>query len=609
MARAGRNEPFARRKIIINLYLLGAGPILMASICLVSGPPAGGDDPAPARFRGTDFQGGAKDLFGSVHNGTAGVNYVYAAATGAPARMQAAFEVTRLPKDPVFVHLRACDDDAETVCPIAVRLNGSDLHRGPNNFPQDAFAWRRYGVPPGVLRAGRNDLVIANIASQGVLGMPPWFMVAEGAIAGEEFDGSARPPLDQEFFVILPGAERPVPEPLAEGQQPGFNLRGTKGWLWTADQYLEEVPVLARYKMNFLMICYGSMCDIEHYPWGDPQCNRWWEPLPEEKRKAYEELLRRCRESGIALCLSMNPNLHATRILDYASAADLEALWRHYAWMQALGMQWFCISLDDIQRGIDPAGQARLVNAVFGRLRASDPEARMIFCPTFYSGDGTGPDAKAYLEVLARDLDPEVYLFWTGDAVVTPVITRRAAESYRNVAKHRLILWDNYPVNDGNPTLHLGPVTGRDQDLCEILDGYMSNPMHKQNDLNRVPLITCADYAFNPRAYDPARSIGQAILHVADTEAGRQALKDLVELYPGMLIFAKGTAWNPAVARFNEILSTPHSHYLAVLYLRHVDDVSARLDAAFPNRFSAAKDTLNKNIDQMRAAFRVKFTR
>ena len=49
-------------------------------------------------------------------------------------------------------------------------------------------------------------------------------------------------------------------------------------------------------------------------------------------------------------------------------------------------------------------------------------------------------------------------MFWTGDTFTR--ITRAAAESYKKRVKHRLFLWDNYPVNDGQQTLHLGPVTG-----------------------------------------------------------------------------------------------------------------------------------------------------
>ena len=521
--------------------------------------------------------------------------------------MEAKFEVAGpIPAEPMYLHIRALDNDVEPACPVEIVLNGKGILAGPNEFSWDGFEWKQYRIPEGALCAGRNTLAIANTASEGPLGMPPWFMVAECVIGGKDVELHARLPIEQDFVVTLPKETRPIPEPLAEGKKPGFALRGTKGWLWKPEQYLAEIPTLVRCKMNFMMICYGSMCDIERCAWGAPECNRWWEPLPDEKRKAYEEVLRACQKDGIDLCLSMNPNLFAKRIFDYGKPEDLDALWRHYAWMQKLGMKWFCISLDDISKGIDAAGQAKLVNAMFDRLRANDPGAHMIFCPTFYAGDGAEKSARAYLETLARDLDKDVCLFWTGDAVVTPKITRKAAETYKGFAKHRLIVWDNYPVNDGNPTLHLGPVTGRDADLCEVCDGYMSNPMHAENEINRIPLMTCADYAYNPWAYDPARSIGQAILHNADTDEQRQVLKDLVELYPGMLIFGKSTNFNPAIARFNEILSTPHSHFLAQLYLQHVGEVAKQFDAAFPERFKAERVTLKRNIADIERVFAAK---
>ena len=415
---------------------------------------------------------------------------------------------------------------------------------------------------------------------------------------------AAGAPIEQDFRVDLPKEIRPVPEPLSEGQtEPGFRFRGTKGWLWRPEQYLAEIPFLARYKLNFLMNCYGSMCDIEHHRWGSPECNRWYEPLPDEKKRAYEKVVRACQEQGIHFCFSMNPNLGAKRILDYDDAGDIDTLWQHYAWMQGLGVKWFNIALDDIREGIDAAGQAKAVNAIFERLRSKDAEAQMIFCPTFYWGNASRPNARAYLETLARNLDEDVYIFWTGDRVVTPVITRAAAEAYKAAVGRRLFIWDNYPVNDAHPTLHLGPVTGRDADLCEVCDGYMSNPLHSENEINRIPLITCADYAYNPAAYDPTRAVGQAILHMADTAAGRDALRDLVELYPGMLVYSKGTNWNPPLNRFAGICQTPHSRYIARPYLRHVEDVAARMAQAFPDRFQAAQKTLRGAIEAMKTTY------
>jgi len=214
------------------------------------------------------------------------------------------------------------------------------------------------------------------------------------------------------------------------------------------------------------------------------------------------------------------------------SAEDIDQYYQHYAWAQSLGVKWFSISLDDVTWGdkgpaAGGADHAKLVNTIFGRLRGNDPQAQMIFCPVPYWGDGTKPDDRAYLEALGKELHPDAYVFWTGDSVVAPRITRKAAESYKGVVKHRLFLWDNYPVNDSAPTMHLGPVVGRDPDLCEVIDGYMSNPLSPQNRINRLPLLTCADYAYNPKMYDPDRSIGQSIVHLAETDAQRNALKDL----------------------------------------------------------------------------------
>jgi hypothetical protein len=399
------------------------------------------------------------------------------------------------------------------------------------------------------------------------------------------------------FVVKLPRNVGPLPEPLStEQKQPGFRLRGIKGWMWTPQQYLDEIPVLASCKMNFLMNCYTSMSDIEHHTWGDTACNRWWEPLPDAKKRAYEEVVRSCAEHGVQFCFSMNPNLSSKRYPSPDSPADLDSLWQHYRWMQGLGVKWFNISLDDINQGIDAKKQARLVNEIYRRLRAVDAAAQMIFCPTFYWGNGTDPDAHAYLKQLATELAADVLVFWTGDQVVTPRITRRAAESYRNTVGHRLILWDNYPVNDHWPTMHLGPVTGRDADLCEVIDGYMSNPLSPQNEINRIPMLTCADYAYNPGSYDPMRSIGQAIVHLARTRSQQEVLKEVVEAYPGMLLYNKGTGFNPVREKAVELAKQPDGKSRQETYVAGVAQLLENFNLAFPDQFRDCARTIADDL-------------
>lgn len=404
------------------------------------------------------------------------------------------------------------------------------------------------------------------------------------------------------FKVTLPSEVRAFPEPLPpEKHEPGFKIRGTKGWAWGPEQYLAEIPYLAKSKMNFLMNCYTSM-------FHDPEkfVNRWWEPIPESKKLAYEKVVAACLEKGIHFCFALHPQLFSERPFRYESDEDLESLWQHFAWMQGLGVRWFSLSYDDIPiEGEDKAKlgekHARLANWLLARLREKDQRVNLIFCPVYYWGCGDEAEARAYLDALGRQLDPDVYVFWTGDSVVTTRITFKCARAYKEIVQHRLIIWDNYPVNDRHPVLHLGPVTGRDPALCEIADGYMSNPLSPQNDINRLPLMTCADYAYNPWAYDPGRSIGQAILHLAETPSERQVLKDLVELYPGNINLGETrTDYNSVLTRMAKLLQEKEGEKLAGAFLRQVESVLDRLEKEFPSSYATTKVTIASHISQMK---------
>ncbi len=402
--------------------------------------------------------------------------------------------------------------------------------------------------------------------------------------------------------VHLPaGVSSPAETARADKPLTGFRFRGMKGWSWAPEQYLEEIPTLGALKMNFLMTCYRSVA-VSHP--GDPWCNKWWEPLPAARREAFEAIIRACQENDIAFCLALHPQLASPRPLNPANDRDIEAFTKHYLWAQCRNVKWFSICLDDTRGLEEPtvggAVHARLVNRVFDRLRAEDSGAQMILCPTACWGDGTNPEHNAYLSAIARELHPEAYVFWNGDAIVTPRVTRVAAESYRRAVQHRMFLWDNYPVNDANPTLHLGALSGRDAGLCEVIDGYLSNSMCAQNQINRIPLATCADYAYNPKTYAPSRSITQAIVRLGATPAQQQVLKDLVEAYPGFIVAGGGTGTNPVRARFAGLMEAEPAA-AARGFLRKVEDMLQRLNDAFPSRFSATRRTVLADIQWMKS--------
>ncbi|GAF72622.1 unnamed protein product, partial [marine sediment metagenome] len=97
----------------------------------------------------------------------------------------------------------------------------------------------------------------------------------------------------------------------------------------------------------------------------------------------------------------------------------------------------------------------------------------------------------------------------------------------------------------------------------------------------------------------------------------RSVLRDLVEVYPGMLIFypwsRQGLEYkeqqiiNPACERYVTLVSQPHSRVVVEAYIRSLEDLRARFEGAFPARFAAEKKTLSDDLAKMRAAFAGKY--
>src|SRR5205807_10145563 len=151
------------------------------------------------------------------------------------------------------------------------------------------------------------------------------------------------------------------------------------------------------------------------------------------------------------------------------------------------------------------AAQAYLLNRVQREFIAVRQGARRLqTVPTEYLGVDDSP----YKAALARQLDPSVIVQWTGPAIVSATITPTQAAAAKQVYRHDIVVWDNYPVNDYTRNhLLLGPYTGRPGGLSETLDGIVANPMLEPR-ASDIALFTEADYTWNGAAYLPRRSWG-----------------------------------------------------------------------------------------------------
>jgi hypothetical protein len=191
------------------------------------------------------------------------------------------------------------------------------------------------------------------------------------------------------------------------------------------------------------------------------------------------------------------------------------------------------VAFDDISTGVDASGQAETANRLLERLHEWDAGARLILCPTVYHNRALEEEwAREYLRVLGENLHPEIEVFWTGPGVCSWRITPEDAVEFASLIGRKPFIWDNYPVNDGAPILHLAPLQGRAPDLARHVSGYLFNPMY-HHEINRLPAMTIADYLQDPHDYDPWESTTEAVVELGDSPEEREVLRDLVELHCG----------------------------------------------------------------------------
>ena len=285
---------------------------------------------------------------------------------------------------------------------------------------------------------------------------------------------------------------------------PLFQLRGVvegfyyDPWLW--DERRKVIKRLSMFKMNSYI--YAPKHDPYHR-------EKWRESYPDDWINEFRGLTSTCKRWHIDFFFALSPGLSVI----YSSEEDEELLVKKFLEMSRLGVIGFCLFLDDIPEKLAHSedikrysslaeAQADLVNRVFRRLREAVPEAKMIFCPTRYAGTDLGD----YFQELCRLMDKNVLIMWTGPQVCSKSITLGDAENIEKEAKNRLVIWDNYPVNDyARNRLNLGPLRGRDPHLHKLIRGIFSNPMNEPH-ASLLPLATFADYLWNPEGYDADES-------------------------------------------------------------------------------------------------------
>lgn len=290
-------------------------------------------------------------------------------------------------------------------------------------------------------------------------------------------------------------------------------IEGFYGTAWTHSFRLDLFSFMGKYKLNSYI----------YAPKDDPKHRAQWRDLyTKSELKRMTELVTAAITNNVRFVYAISPGLDFDLGAGYD--ADFAKLTAKCESMYGIGVRDFAILLDDIPT-LDAAGHAKLCNDFqdnFVRTHEGCADLIMItpeFCRALLTG---------YTNSFAPLLDPDIMMMWTGDYVL-PQSIKVSDLSYINKKLGRKVyIWWNYPVNDTMADeIFLSPCVNLDKGLYAEMSGLVSNPMN-QGYASEVPLITIADYLWNPEAYDPEASVSAAVRLVEPKcSDGLYALMDL----------------------------------------------------------------------------------
>lgn len=283
-------------------------------------------------------------------------------------------------------------------------------------------------------------------------------------------------------------------------------IEGFYGRPWSHKTRLAYAGYMQRLGLNSYLYC----------PKADPFLRkRWQENWPNETRVELIELAQTYSAHGIDWGVGLSP---FALYQDYNSQ-NKRLLKGKVESLAALGMPTLAVLFDDM-----PGALAELASRqaeIIADICAWAPATRVIVCPTYYSFDPVlekyfGAMPSRYWYELGRDLPSQVDVFWTGNRVCSETVSAQDIELINEKLGRKVMLWDNYPVNDGavrSNFIYSQKLSGRDPALAKTLKGHYCNPMNQA----QLSLMALAGLAELYERQSPAVSQWLSQLFGADT--------------------------------------------------------------------------------------------
>ncbi|TDG42928.1 hypothetical protein AWZ03_010633 [Drosophila navojoa] len=207
----------------------------------------------------------------------------------------------------------------------------------------------------------------------------------------------------------------------------------------------------------------------------------WRELYTVEEADHLSSLITAAREAGIVFYYALSPGLDMT----YSSQKEIATLKRKLDQVSQFGCDGYALLFDDIESELSKAdkevfqtfanAQVSVTNEIFTHLGSP----KFLFCPTQYCASRAVPTVvdSEYLNTLGSKLNNEIDILWTGDKVISKVITIESIREITEVLRRPPVIWDNLHANDyDQKRVFLGPYTGRSPELIPYLRGIMTNP-------------------------------------------------------------------------------------------------------------------------------------
>lgn len=249
-------------------------------------------------------------------------------------------------------------------------------------------------------------------------------------------------------------------------------IEGFYGRPWSHDTRLAYAGYLAQAGLNTCIYC----------PKADPFLRkRWQEHWPDNEWRQLLQLSAAYRERGIAWGVGLSP----FELYRHYGPVERQQLRYKLQKLVQLEAPLLAILFDDMPGDLDAlaARQAEIVADVCHWA----PGIRILVCPTYYSFDPVlekffGRMPAGYWPQLGRELPDAVDILWTGNQVCSDAIVAGDIEAINQQLGRPVMLWDNYPVNDGatrSNFLYCDKLSRRDPELRQRLTGHLCNPMNQ----------------------------------------------------------------------------------------------------------------------------------